>query len=229
MYSLSELAATVARRDPVSGAKINKLRKSYEGKVKKQDLPGRNKPTVVEGELMGFMEWPEEGWYDQRIYGRELEHALDPQRGRLWRSDDPSASATAKLERALQMNPGRLPREHDEKWRATLALDEPAAVASKPGSANLKQPTFAPTAAHPLLNKPGLASTSLRASAPASPLRGPGGEIRPDRAGKKRRYDDASFEGYETGWAEDDGYSTGGGGGHSSKNGKRRRVSVGVQ
>lgn len=212
LYSLSSLAATVARRDATTGAKINKLRKSYEGKVKKQDLPGRNKPTVVEGELMGFMEWPEEGWYDQRIYGRELEHALDPARGRLFRPEDGGPS---KLDRALAMLPGRLPRDEDDKWRATLALDDPAA--NKPA---IKPPP----PLNPLLHRPGLAgATGLRASAPSSPRMSPGAD-RPDRAGKKRRYDDASFEGYEA-WAEEDGYSTSGGG----KGGKRRRVSVGVQ
>lgn len=226
LYSLSALASTVARRDPVTGAKINKLRKSYEGKVKKQDLPGRNKPTVLEGELMGFMEWPEEGWFDQRIYGRELEHALDPVKGRLFRSDDGSSTAATKLERALQMNPGLLPRDEDEKWRATLALDEPQ-IAPQKAAPPTKPPAFAAAPMNGLL-KPGL-TTGMRSSAPASPAVRSPNDNRPDRTGKKRRYDDASFEGYEaTGWAEDDGYSTGGGGGDSAKRGKRRRVSVGV-
>lgn len=184
---------------------------------------------MLEGELMGFMEWPEEGWYDQRIYGRELEHALDPVKGRLWRTDD---GPTTKVERALQFNTGRLPRDEDEKWRATLALDEPLVTATKSGPPKSAQ--HASGAVNGLL-KPGL-NTGMRASAPASPaIRSPGsgagsaatGADRPDRAGKKRRYDDASFEGYEAaGWAEDDGYSTGGG--DAAKRGKRRRVSVGV-
>ncbi|KAF2153103.1 Rox3-domain-containing protein [Myriangium duriaei CBS 260.36] len=218
LYSLSDLASSVARRDPVTGAKINKLRKSYEGKVKKQSLPGRNKPTVLEGELMGLMEWADEAWYDQKIYGRELENALDPLKGRLWRSEE--GSAATKIDRALQLNPGRLPRDEDQTWRATLALDEPASAQPK---AAPPKPT-ALSAVNGL--KPGL-TTGMRASAPASPAaRSPGAVDRPDRAGKKRRYNDQTFEGYaESGWAEDDGYSTGG---DAAKRGKRRRVSVGV-
>ncbi|TKX23918.1 putative mediator of RNA polymerase II transcription subunit 19 [Elsinoe australis] len=208
LYNLSPLAATVARRDPNTGAKINKLRKSYEGKVKKQELPGRNKPTHIEGELMGFMEWPDEGWYDQRVYGRELEVALDPVKGRLWREDGENPGGKGKVERAVTLAVGRLPREEDEKWRAALALDEP--VAAK-----------APQQAHPNgMLKPGLLNTGLRASAPASPMGNRSAVDRPDRAGKKRRYDDTSFEGYDGGWSEEGGYLSGDSRG---KQGKRRR------
>lgn len=213
-YGLDSLAATVARRDAVTGAKINKLRKSYEGKVKKQELPGRNKPTILEGELMGLMEWPDEGWYDQRVYGRELDNALDVTKGRLWRVEEEAKDGKGKVERAFTLNPGRLPKEEDEKWRATLALDEPVSAIKAPKSA------ATPIAGTNGLLKPGL-QTGMRASAPASPAGlSARGADRPDRAGKKRRYDDTSFEGYEGGWTEDDGLSDGG------KRGKRRRVSL---
>ncbi|KAF4549491.1 Rox3 mediator complex subunit-like protein [Elsinoe fawcettii] len=208
LYGLTSLAATVARRDPSTGAKINKLRKSYEGKVKKQDLPGRNKPTHIDGELMGFLEWPDEGWYDQRVYGRELEVANDPVKGRLWRDEGENPGGKGKVERAVTMAVGRLPREEDDKWRATLALDEPAAAKAP---AKTAQPPNG-------MLKPGLLNTGVRASAPASPMNRSAVD-RPDRSGKKRRYDDASFEGYEGPWDEG-GYMSSDSRGNK---GKRRR------
>ncbi|PNS19796.1 hypothetical protein CAC42_7763 [Sphaceloma murrayae] len=208
LYGLNTLASTVARRDPATGAKINKLRKSYEGKVKKQDLPGRNKPTHIDGELMGFMEWADEAWHDQRIYGRELENALDPVKGRFWRED--GEGGKGKVERAVTLAVGRLPREEDEKWRAALSLDEPAAT---------KAPVKAPGFQGNGRLKPGLLNTAHRASAPASPMSRSAVD-RPDRSGKKRRYDDASFEGYEGSWTDEAGYVSGDSRGNK---GKRRR------
>jgi len=197
LYDIDDIAASVARRDPLTGEKINKLRKSYEGKVKNQGLPGRNKPTDIPGELLGFMEWPEEGWYDQRVYGRDLTEAL-------------RAPMMTKLERALSMQAGRLPAQEYEKWKNVLGVDE--------GSAARNTPVIGPVqnAAQTVLQR--LQPTSMRASAPASP-RGTG--LRPDRSGKKRRYDDASFEGYE--YQEDDGYSTGGIDDRRNSAGRKRR------
>jgi len=218
LYSLDRIASTVARKDPVTGEKINKLRKSYEGKLKNLGLPGRNKPSTAPGELLGFMEWPDEGWYDQRVYGKELERA--PNNG----------AVVQKLDRALRFNMGQLPRDEHEKWKGTLGLEDLAPPPSRTpvlssGSASTK------TAAQAAFARSGQA-TSMRASAPASPRQGSSGGAgvaRPDRQGKKRRYDDASFEGYsETGYADDDGYSTGGlDDRRSSASRKRRRVSSG--
>ncbi|KAL1306652.1 hypothetical protein AAFC00_005326 [Neodothiora populina] len=185
LYSLDAIASTVARKDPITGEKINKLRKSYEGKVKTFALPGKNKPTDRPGELMGLMEWPEEGWYDQRVHGKELER---------WES----LPVMAKLGKALQMNPGKLPAEEHDKWKNLIAFDDTAA----------KTPSLAPsrTPAHQAMLKS--QPTSMRASAPASPRVGQG--VRPDRPNKKRRYDESSYHGYNDGFHDDDGYSTGG-------------------
>ncbi|KAL9033478.1 MAG: hypothetical protein Q9214_007498, partial [Letrouitia sp. 1 TL-2023] len=43
LFNLQSLASSVARTDPVTGEKINKMRKSYEGKVKALGLAGRNR------------------------------------------------------------------------------------------------------------------------------------------------------------------------------------------
>ncbi|GAB7350834.1 hypothetical protein MBLNU459_g1366t1 [Dothideomycetes sp. NU459] len=186
LYGLDAIASTVARRDAITGEKINKLRKSYEGKVKNLGLPGRNKPTDIPGELLGFMEWPDEGWFDQRVYGKELERAE-------------SGPVIAKLAKALQFNPGRLPTQEHEKWKNVLALEDGIAA---------KTPLLGPSknAAQQAMMKS--QPPSIRASAPASPHAS--SAYRPDRTGKKRRYDESSYAGYADGYQDDDGYSTGG-------------------
>ena len=97
LYDLQTLADTVRRKDPKTGEKANKLRKSYEGHLKHSKLPGRNKAISIEGELLGFSEWSAEAWYDQRVHGRELDRAST------------SEMMTTKLSRALKMLPGSLP------------------------------------------------------------------------------------------------------------------------
>ena len=46
----------MARRDPKTGEKINKLRKSYENKVKALELEGRNKAEANSNELQGLLD-----------------------------------------------------------------------------------------------------------------------------------------------------------------------------
>jgi len=221
LYGLTDIASTVARKDPLTGAKINKLRKSYEGKVKTLGLNGRNKPTTIPGELMGFMEWPEEGWFDQRVYGKELERALDDNNPLL-----------QKLDRAVAMREGQLPKDEHEKWKAVLGFDEPlpsapAVAVGKTGAPLPRSASVAASAAQASFARSGQAlSTGMRGSAPSSPRTGAGaGTIRPDRMGKKRRYDDASFEGYSESGLESDGGVGVDGDRRISAGKKRRRVS----
>ncbi|KAH0403285.1 Rox3-domain-containing protein, partial [Aureobasidium melanogenum] len=186
LYGLQSIANSVRRTDPVTGEKINKLRKSYEGKVKNFGLSGKNKPTDIEGELGGFMQWDEGSWYDQRIHGRELDKAE-------------SSSLMANLGRALTMNPGTLPADEHNKWKAILGLDDGNKTPSQPANKMV---------AHPQMLK--AQASSMRASAPASPRASHPNGIRPDRSNKKRRYDESSYTGYNESYQEDDGYSTGG-------------------
>ncbi|KAI5206576.1 Rox3-domain-containing protein [Aureobasidium subglaciale] len=186
LYGLQSIANSVRRTDPATGEKINKLRKSYEGKVKNFGLSGKNKPTDINGELRGFMEWDEGSWYEQRIQGRELDKAE-------------SSPLMARLSRALIMNPGTLPADEHNKWKNILGLDDGNKTPSQPASK---------VAAHPQMLK--AQASSMRASAPASPRASNPNGIRPDRSNKKRRYDESSYTGYNESYQEDDGYSTGG-------------------
>ena len=57
LFGVQPLAATVARTDPVTGEKNNKMRKSYGGQLKMLGLAGRNRSVEhEEGKLMGLRE-----------------------------------------------------------------------------------------------------------------------------------------------------------------------------
>jgi hypothetical protein len=183
MYNLRDIQASVRRYHPVTGEKINRLRKSYEGKLKDLGLPGKNKVTDNEKELQGLVD---PNW------------DLPVQNGiTLWEDRNPTADTEgpvkndmlANLDAALSFKPGRLPKADHEQWKALLAFDDnkaKSAAPSKTAASNFLKSTTDPLA---------------RKSAPASPRNVPG---RPERTSKKRRYDDTSFEGYE-----EEGYSTG--------------------
>lgn len=206
---MQRVQASVARNDPVTGAKINKLRKSYEGKVKDLGLEGKNKSGKNQGELQGLVdpEWDIVVPDGRTFFEASREHVDFSERG--------AEHMLAMLDSALSMRPGRLPKAEDLKWKSSLGLDD-----SKPAP-TAAAPTLPPkTAANQFLSKTSPA-TAVQRSAPASP-RGTGtGVARPERSGKKRRYDDASFEGYD-----DDGYSTGDGGSRRGSVSKRQKRKV---
>ena len=177
-----------------------------------------------------------EGKVKARAGEREICRLLDPQLdaelpdGRsLWqdRMGDVTLEEHAMdgvmglLGSALDVRPGHFPRAEHETWKDRLGLDDTSNTTTRnlPNTntnTNLPNgPAQVKTPATQFLAK----TAPLRNSAPASP-RNPI-TARPERAGKKRRYDESSYEGYE-----EDGYSTGGvdeaGGG-----GGARRASAG--
>ncbi|KAK0950996.1 hypothetical protein LTR91_025276 [Friedmanniomyces endolithicus] len=197
LYSLQGVQASVARHD-AAGNKINKLRKSYEGKVKQLGLSGRSKAQMGNGALAGLIvpEWDYDVGEGKTLWEQD--------RGAEFPLGDPDTEQEilGKLSSALAMRPGHFPRSEHEQWKNVLGLDEPKGT-----------PVVAATKPYGLLTavNPALAKTApgIRHSAPASPGEGLGGAARPERAGKKHRYDEASYSGYHEGY-DDDGYSTGG-------------------
>lgn len=111
LYGLNSIAASVARIDPVTGEKINKLRKSYEGKVKTLQIAGKNKAVKVPDEFTNLLQWPEQEWHNQKVHGK---NALDGLSGDL----------LGMLDRAVQMAPGKLPAAEADKWRNLVATDD---------------------------------------------------------------------------------------------------------
>jgi hypothetical protein len=194
IYNLQDIQASVARKDPITGAKINRLRKSYEGKLKLLGLEGRNKAQANQRELEGLAE---EAWDDPQPDGRTYFDMCFE--GIEIGNEAAETSLMASLSSAFSFNVGRLPGKDHDEWKNLLGLDDASAATS--GKATPAQNSMRPTAAAAAIIKTA-PNTAVRNSAPASPANLAG---RPDRTNKRRRYDDSSFEGYE-----EDGYSTGG-------------------
>jgi len=173
LYDLRGIQASVRRVDPVTGQKVNKLRKSYEGKLKELNLDGRNKATESMHELEGLVD---PGW-----------DGILPNGNTLWQEQNPTADTEgpskndmlANLDAALSFKPGKLPRDEYSKWNYQLGLNIPSTkAASNTNLATLKDTKNA-TSNFLKANTGPLASKS----APSSPANSLG---RPDRAGKKR-------------------------------------------
>lgn len=120
-----------------------------------------------------------------------------------------SNSILAKLEKAMQMQPGPVP--NNSEWEDQLGMEKAKLVEVK--ASKLPQATTN-TKINGRLN-----GTTAEAEA-----------IRPKRTGRKRRYDEHSFEGYGEGYVDDDvdigGYSSGDTqfSRRSSSNKKRKKV-----
>jgi hypothetical protein len=190
------------RADPVTGEKINRLRKSYEGKLKGLGLSGRNKPVKHEpgtpGGLRHLTMWPEEEWQNQKVYGKEIKVAdLD--------------SALYKLQmKAMKMEPGTVPNH--ENWEDILGHEKPSKLAGA-GDAGKKAATT------PAPRQPGQANGTTLAAAELE-------RARPTR-GKKRHYDDNSFAGYGEGYADDDDERAFYSNSEEGRGGKKKRKKVG--
>jgi len=181
VYGLGELAKSVARTDPVTGEKINRLRKSYEGKLKDFNLAGKNKPYKVEddapGSLTELMMIPEEQWQNQ-AHGKDAGFR--------------SGESHAKFERAMNMDRGVVSK--NDYWEDVLGHEKPkpAAVAFEAA-------------------RKGVLGGGDRQIGLGNGVSGyPSSEAsRPRRANRKRRYDDESFEGYGEGYVDDEAVAEG--------------------
>ncbi|KAI1962530.1 hypothetical protein LOZ58_002872 [Ophidiomyces ophidiicola] len=211
MYGLGSVAASVARTDPVTGEKINRLRKSYEGKIKGLGLSGRNKPVKHEpgapGGLRQLTMWPEDEWLNQKVVGKDIKFA------------EPDSSLFKLHMRAMKMEPGPIP--NNEYWEDVLGHEKlPKQVAPSVHKANDTLPSASRYSAQ-------TNGTSISTPGPLT-----GNPDRPKRTGKKRSYNDSSFVGYGEGFPDDDGdlegsfYSNSEEGGRSSVKKKRKKDHV---
>ncbi|EEP81000.1 predicted protein [Uncinocarpus reesii 1704] len=185
LYGLGPVAASVARTDPVTGEKINRLRKSYEGKIKGLGLSGRNKPVKHDpgapGGLRQLTMWPEEEWQNQKVIGKDIKVA------------EPDSTLHKLYMRAMKMEPGPVP--NNDYWEDVLGHEKPAKQ-----SATVPQTKKAGDAsAAGIIRQPGQANGT-----PMSTSISPVESGRPKRTGKKRSYNDSSFVGYGEGFPDDD-------------------------
>ncbi|KNG90433.1 rox3 family protein [Aspergillus nomiae NRRL 13137] len=179
LYGLGPVAKSVARMDPVTGEKINRLRKSYEGKLKGLGLAGRNKPVKQEPGMAGGLRymtmWPEEEWQNQKVFGKEIKVA-----------DMDSALYNLQM-RAMKMEPGTV--TNNDYWEDILGHEKQSKHA---GSGDGSKKAATPS------NGARVPSQANGTPTAAEPER-----ARPSR-GRKRHYDDNSFVGYGEGYADDD-------------------------
>jgi len=199
LYGLTPLARSVARNDPITGEKINKLRKSYEGHIKQMQIAGKPKATKMDRVFLNPLSMGWEDWHNTNVQGKEI--------AKTGLNHDQSALAPAfasKLDAALAgMAPGPLPNAETAKYRAYIGTDE--IVKPKPQDGPLQRPT------------------PITSSAP-TPTSGPQnrGIHRPERIGSKRHYTDATFQGYGEGFGDAD--STGGEDNPQGNLAKRRKL-----
>jgi len=217
-YNLQDLQRSVARRDD-AGNKINALRKTYAGKVKNLELAGRPTAKPGNGALGGLVDpaWDNDAgdgahnWWDMQR----------PDGAKLSTPDGGWGDIAAKLTSAFAgLRPGQLPKAEHQEWHHNLGLDIDNNITATPSLPAVKPSLLA----NPALAKTGVAQAMRNHSAPASP-----GALaaRPDRQGKKRSYHDSSFAGYNEGFVDDDGYSTGDGANLRNGPGKRQKTAAG--
>lgn len=177
-YGLGPIAASVARTDPITGEKINRLRKSYEGKLKGLGLAGRNKPVKHEvgnpGGLRSLMMWPEEEWRNQKVIGKEIKVA------------DPDSALYKQQMRAVKFEPGPVP--NNDYWEEVLGHEKKAAVEQPPKRLSVQAPD----------------NLRLNSQSNGTPPMPTAESTRPKRSGKKRSYNDSSFVGYGEGFPDDE-------------------------
>ena len=185
LFGLKPLAATVARTDPTTGEKINKMRKSYEGKVKTFGLAGRNRAVKHDHEkslgLLPMTRWPADEWHNQKVHGRDVRNGL-------------SEATMQKLSAAMQMQPGPVKNTPEHDWEDLLGNEK---VKPLPAiDENAKKPVRADFGAKPNGQTNGVRLKSNKAIVTEA--------NRPQRAGKKRSYQDVNFEGYGEGYLDDE-------------------------
>jgi hypothetical protein len=179
-YGVSPTATKVARTDPVTGEKINKLRSSYQNHIKAFQIAGRNKPIKHDDahhgmSLRDIAAWPEEEWRNQKVASKEVSKGL-------------SNTTLAKVDKAVKLEPGPVPK--NDEWESILGHEKPKPAVSP------NEPDSKPGAQERRLGK-----VNGHMNGPSA---GENEIIRARRTGKRRRYDDDSFEGYGEGYVDDD-------------------------
>jgi hypothetical protein len=197
-FGLTGIAAEVARTKP-NGEK-NALRKTYKGQIKTLGLSGHF--DVVKKEPSEFMELlmtAEEDWQNRVVSGKDIERGF-------------SAIVQSNLTKATTMARGQIPKP---LWDSSVLGDLAPGLASKKMNSDQVPRVTAP-------GTPALSAVSI-AQKSNKPLVSQVDRAR--RLGKKRSYQDSSFEGYGEGYDDDTGgYSTGDGDDRSSKLKRRKQV-----
>ncbi|KAI1438281.1 Rox3-domain-containing protein [Xylaria sp. CBS 124048] len=197
-FGLTGIAADVARTKP-NGEK-NALRKTYKGQIKTLGLSGHF--DVIKKEASPFLvmaQTADEDWQNCAVSGKEIEKGL-------------SQTHQAHLTMATTMAKGQIPKG---LWDSSVLGDLAPGHASK--KTNLDQISARPTApSTPALSATGTVQKSNKPQVPQLD--------RARRLGKKRSYQDSSFDGYGEGYDDEIGGSSTGEGDDRSKLKRRKQV-----
>ena len=179
LYGLGPLLHSVARTDPRTGEKINKLRKSYEGQIKAFSLSGRNKPVKGERNLDEDQPGPLRRVIGSSAWGLQADEPWNAEHAKS--KIEVTTDFTAKLKKAVHLQPGT-PR-NNAQWEDTLGFEKP-----KPNA----PPSQLPLPAAPRQMANGVVRQFQQPSA----------EAKRQTRGKKRSYGDDSFVGYGEGFSD---------------------------
>lgn len=197
-FGLAGIAAEVARTKP-NGEK-NALRKTYKGQIKTLGLSGHF--DVVKKEPSAFMQLltvADEDWQNRSTAGKEIERGF-------------ASIQQSNLLKAMAVGRGQIPKT---LWDSSVLGDLAPVHVSKKTSSDQAPRATAPST--PALSAAGAPQKSGKPLAPQLD--------RARRLGKKRSYQDSSFEGYGEGYDDDTGgYSTADGDDRSSKLKRRKQV-----
>jgi hypothetical protein len=197
LYGLERLAKSVARVDPLTGEKINKLRKSYEGHIKTLQIAGKPKAVKMDDVFSGPLALPDEHW-DATNAGKEPVRQLNAEQSAL------VPDFASLLDGAFAgMGPGSLPPSDAAKYKTYIGTDD--AVKAKP---------IADASAH---RATPLSSSAPTPSSHALPRR-------PERSGSKRQYNEDSYQGYSEGYGDDFAADSTGGEDNARGSFKRRKT-----
>lgn len=190
VYGLGPLLRSVARTDPLSGEKINKLRKSYEGQIKSFELPGRNKAVRGERNADEDQPGPLRRMAGSAPWGLQTDEQWNSEHARF--NIEMTSDLHAKVKQAMQMQPGAV--RNNTYWEGELGLSDKPKINPLPQRDQSSQPV--------LSRIPNGIPRSLPQAA---------GEPKRQTRGKKRSYGDDSFVGYGEGYSDgdfsgDDGY-----------------------
>ncbi|KIV91391.1 hypothetical protein PV10_05935 [Exophiala mesophila] len=188
MYGLGPLLRSVARTDPKTGEKINKLRKSYEGQVKMFGLAGKTRTIKGERNVDEDQPGPLRRMVGSTAWGLETDEQWNATHGSS--KIEVTADFKSKLKQAAQIQPGLC--ANNQWWENELGLAD--------------RPRIPPTVQQPPVSALG---PSRIPNGVQRPLPGQAGEAKRSTRGKKRSYSDDSFVGYGEGYSEGEDAGTG--------------------
>ncbi|KAI0004026.1 Rox3-domain-containing protein [Xylariaceae sp. FL0662B] len=200
-FGLTGIAASVARTKP-NGEK-NALRKGYKGQIKSLGLSGHfdavKKESFAEDSFMALINHPEDDWLNREVRGKEVEGGLPH-------------SCLANLSRATTM--AKSAPLQKPLWDSSVLGDLASGIVSKKTGQDQAARQTAPGT--PVTSALGVTPKPTKPLAPQAD--------RARRIGKKRSYQDSSFEGYGEGYDDETGGSSTGDGDDRSKLKRRKQV-----